>query len=265
MPNHIALRIDGDIAHVTLDRPEKLNSLSIDMLQELVRVAGELRRNRDIRAVVLSGNGDVFSSGIDVNALSGGVSALRYFLPIPFRGTNLFQEACWAWRRVPVPVVAVVHGRCYGAAIQLALAADFRFATPDCEFSVMEAKWGLVPDMSGSATLAEVVGIDRAKLLTMTADVVDGLTAERYGLITATAADPHAAALDLITRIGKRSPDAVAGAKRLLNAAFSSSPLHAFAIERRTQLRLLVGRNSAVARKAGMQKVLPKFGPRQLG
>ena len=113
-------------------------------------------------------------------------------MPSPFRGTNKFQEACWAWRRLPVPVIAAVDGHCYGGGLQLALAADFRFATPESEWSVLEARWGLIPDMSGIQALKELVGIDTAKRLTMTAQMLSGKEARDLGLVTELAADPEA-------------------------------------------------------------------------
>ena len=112
------------------------------------------------------------------------------FVPRPWRGTNTFQEACWAWRRLPVPVIAAVHGHCLGGGLQIALAADFRFATPDSRWSVLEGKWGIIPDMSGIRSMAELVGIDVAKQLTMTAEVISGKEARELGLVTGLDADP---------------------------------------------------------------------------
>lgn len=241
MSNNVSLTFEGNRAYVTLDRPEKHNGLTIEMLNELVRVAGKIKNRSDIRAVILSGNGPSFSSGLDVaKAMSNPLAIVPNFVPLPWRGTNTFQEACWAWRRLPQPVIAVVHGRCYGGALQLALAADFRFVTPDSEFSVMEAKHGLIPDMSGAATLSRLVGIDQALLLTMTADPVDAAYAQRIGLVTEIAADPRAEAEKLADRIATRSPHAVASAKRLFDRSWEASLRRTFAIERATQLPLIL-------------------------
>lgn len=241
MSNNVSLTFEGNRAYVTLDRPEKHNGLTIEMLNELVRVAGKIKNRSDIRAVILSGNGPSFSSGLDIaKAMSNPLAIVPNFVPLPWRGTNTFQEACWAWRRLPQPVIAVVHGRCYGGALQLALAADFRFVTPDSEFSVMEAKHGLIPDMSGAATLSRLVGIDQALLLTMTADPVDAAYAQRIGLVTEIAADPRAEAEKLADRIATRSPHAVASAKRLFDRSWEASLRRTFAIERATQLPLIL-------------------------
>ncbi|MEV6770616.1 crotonase/enoyl-CoA hydratase family protein [Nocardia sp. NPDC051030] len=239
--NYVALTVEGDRAYVTLDRPDKHNGLTIDMMRELVRVAGIIEGRKDIRTVILSGNGPSFSSGLDVaKTMSDPLAVVRAFIPLPWKGTNVFQEACWAWRRLPQPVIAVVHGRCYGGGLQIALAADFRFTTPDSEFCVMEAKHGLIPDMTGAETLSRLVGIDQALLLTMTADPVDAAHAERIGLVTEVTADPMAAAEKLADRIAARSPHAVASAKKMFDKSWHSSVRRTLAVERATQLPLII-------------------------
>ncbi|WP_433209389.1 crotonase/enoyl-CoA hydratase family protein [Nocardia sp. CA-107356] len=237
----MALRFDSDRAYVTLNRPDKHNGLTINMLRDLVTAAHTIAGHKDVRAVILSGNGPSFSSGLDIAETTGDpLAVVRNFIPLPWRGTNTFQEACWAWRRLSVPVIAAVHGRCYGGGLQIALAADVRFATPDAEFSVMEAKHGLVPDMTGAATLSRLIGVDKALLLTMTADTVDAAYAERIGLVTEVTADPVAAAEKLAARIATRSPHAVAGAKQLFDRSWHASARRTFAIERATQLPLVL-------------------------
>ncbi|MFG3616618.1 crotonase/enoyl-CoA hydratase family protein [Nocardia sp. NPDC047654] len=241
MGSNIAVRFDDHRAYVTLDRPDKHNGLTIDMLRELVASAKLVARRGDVRAVILSGKGPSFSSGLDVAAAtSDPLAIIRNFVPLPWRGTNAFQEACWAWRRLPVPVIAAVHGRCFGGGLQLALAADIRFATPDAEFSVMETKHGLVPDMTGAATLSRLIGIDKALLLTMTADTVDAAYAAEIGLVTELTADPVAEAEKLADQISTRSPHAVASAKRLFDKSWQASPRRTFAIERAAQLPLIL-------------------------
>ncbi|MFE2998469.1 crotonase/enoyl-CoA hydratase family protein [Nocardia sp. NPDC059246] len=241
MSHNVSLTFDGDRAYVALDRPDKHNGLTIDMLNELVRVAGIIGKRSDIRAVILSGNGPSFSSGLDIaKAMGNPLDVVRNFVPLPWRGTNTFQEACWAWRRLPQPVIAVVHGRCYGGGLQIALAADFRFVTPDSEFAVMEAKHGLIPDMTGAATLSRLIGLDQALLLTMTADPVDAAYAARIGLVTEVTADPRAAAEKLADRIAARSPQAVASAKKLFDRSWHASVRRTLAVERATQLPLIL-------------------------
>ncbi|WP_280233861.1 crotonase/enoyl-CoA hydratase family protein [Nocardia cyriacigeorgica] len=243
MGSYIAVRFDGDRAYVTLDRPDKHNGLTVEMLHGLIEAAHTVADHRDVRAVILSGNGPSFSSGLDIAGATGDPLAIvRNFIPRPWRGTNTFQEACWVWRRLPVPVIAVVHGRCYGGGLQLALAADVRFGTPESEYSVMEVEHGLIPDMTGTATLAKLVGADQALLLAMTADTVDAAYADRIGLITEVSADPMADAGKLADRIAARPPRAVATAKRLVDRAWHAPPRRAFALERAAQLPLIVRR-----------------------
>ena len=187
---------------------------------------------------------------------------MQAFVPRPWRGTNTFQEACWAWRRLPVPVIAAVQGHCYGGGLQIALAADFRIATPDSEWSVLEGRWGIIPDMTGVRSLAELVGIDTAKRLTMTAQMFSGKEANDLGLVTELAADPEAAATDLARELATRSPDQLAAAKRLFNDTWTASPRRTFARERVEQLFLLFNANTRAAREAATRKVAPQFGPR---
>jgi enoyl-CoA hydratase/carnithine racemase len=254
--------VDG-IAHVRLTRPDKLNALTLQTLGELIATARELRGDRTLRAVVISGDGASFCAGLDfASALKSPAGILKAFVPLPWRGTNAFQEACWAWRRLPVPVIAAVHGHCYGGGLQLALAADFRVATPESQWSVLEARWGLVPDMSGVRSLVELVGIDTAKRLTMTAQMLSGKEAADLGLVTELAADPVAAATDLARDIAQRSPDSVAAAKRLFNRSWTASPRATFARERAEQIVLLALANTKAAREAAFRKVAPQFGPR---
>ncbi|MEU6562253.1 crotonase/enoyl-CoA hydratase family protein [Nocardia nova] len=239
--SNVSLTFDGDRAYVELDRPDKHNGLTIEMLNDLVRVARTIGRRDDIRAVILAGNGPSFSSGLDIAKATGDpLSIVRNFLPIPWLGTNTFQEACWAWRRLPQPVIAAVHGHCFGGGLQLALAADFRFAAPDSDFAVMEVAHGLIPDMSGAVTLSRLVGVDKALLLTVTADPIDAAEAERIGLITRVSNDPRTEAEKLAERIAARPAVAVAAAKRLFERSWTAGTRRTLGIERATQIPLLV-------------------------
>lgn len=249
---------DG-IAHVRLNRPDKLNALTLDTLEELILTARQLRTDRTLRAVVISGEGTSFCAGLDFATVlkdRGGI--VKSFLPRP-RGTNSFQEACWAWRRLPVPVIAAVEGHCLGGGLQIALAADFRIATADSQWSVLEGRWGLIPDMSGIASLKQLLGIDRAKLLTMTARKFSGEEALDLGLVTRLDADPIAAAHELARELATRSPDQLAAAKRLFDDTWTASLRRTFSRERFEQLRLLASKNTAAAQKAAFKKEAPEY------
>ncbi|MEV6063843.1 crotonase/enoyl-CoA hydratase family protein [Nocardia asteroides] len=241
MGDHLTTRFDSDRAYITLNRPGKHNGLTLEMLRDLVTAARKVAERKETRVVIVSGNGPSFSSGLDIAAATRDPLAIvREFLPRPWRGTNTFQEACWAWRRLDVPVIAAVHGRCFGGGLQLALAADFRIAAPTAEFSVMEAAHGLIPDMSGAVSLSQLIGIDQALLLTMTADLVDAAEARRIGLITDLAEDPLAAAETLADRVTARDPRAVAAAKRLFDRSWQRNSRATFAAERAAQVPLLL-------------------------
>lgn len=260
----VLTEIDGPLARVWLNRPDKLNGLDLDVLEELTKAARALRTDREIRAIVIEGKGSSFSAGLDFAAVSDDskLRVLGMLLPNPLRGSNGFQECFWAWRKVPVPVIAVTRGHVFGAGIQLALACDFRFTTPDAQWSVLEAKWGLVPDMSGTVSLVELVGADVAKRLVMTGEVISGEQAYDLGLATGVAADPNKLADELIAAIVARSPDSVAASKALLNRVRRGGVRAAFRRELVAQLVLLRSRNAAIARKAGRTGEPPEFGPR---
>jgi enoyl-CoA hydratase/carnithine racemase len=263
MPSPVTCRTSGGVAHVRLDRPEKLNALTLDTLEALVATARSLAADRRLRGVVIAGEGESFCAGLDfATVLQDPPRVARSFVPLPWRGTNLFQEACWAWRRLPVPVVAAVHGHCYGGGLQIALAADLRMTTADARWSVLEARWGLVPDMSGVHALKQQVGIDVAKRLTMTGEVVDGTRAVELGLASEVQADPVGAAEAFLEEVATRSPDSVAATKRLFERTWTSGARRTFARERLEQARLLASRNTRVAREAAMRRATPEFGPR---
>jgi enoyl-CoA hydratase/carnithine racemase len=263
MPTHVSVEVNGPVAQVTLDRPDKLNGLTLEMLGELRGAARSLARDRSLRAVVLKGAGESFCAGLDfAQATKQPARIARLFTPNPLRGTNGFQEACWAWRRVPVPVIAEIHGHCYGGGVQLALAADFRFTTPDAEWSVLEGKWGLIPDMSGIKSLGELVGIDTAKRLTMTAEMFSGSHAHEIGLASGVADDPSTLTADLVGQLLPRSPDALAAGKRAFNKSWGAGARTTFRQERRRQLGVLLGKNARIALAASLKKQPPDYQPR---
>ncbi len=240
------------VAQVRLNRPDKLNALTLPMLHDLVATSRALRADHELRAVVLAGEGRAFCAGLDVAAtFTDRAGIARAFVPHPWRGTNVFQEAVWGWRRLRVPVLAVVHGHCLGGGLQIALGADVRFTTPDARWSVLEGRWGLIPDMTGVHALSEQVGLDVAKRLTMTAESLTGAEAQRLGLATQCADDPYAAALQLVAELADRSPQAVAEAKALFDTTWSRAARRTFAQERRAQLRLLLGPDVRARLRAG--------------
>jgi enoyl-CoA hydratase/carnithine racemase len=262
MSERVHVEVRDQIAYVTRARPEKYNGLDMPMMRALAATPKQLKANRDIRAVILSGEGTAFCAGLDFASVGKDQREFTLAgLKVPGQ-LNLFQKACWAWRELPVPVIAVLHGYCYGGGMQLALAADFRIATPDCELSIMEGKWGLIPDMTGSVTLRELLPMDVVKRLTMTAETFSGERARELGLVTEVSDEPLKAAEALAAELLTRSPDALAATKTLLHRTWSRAPRWAFWTETVLQARLLNGANHKILRAANKARELPQYARR---
>lgn len=240
----ITLEIDNNIAIVRLNRADKHNAIDMAMFQALDQVSKKLRKNKAIRAVFLCGNGEDFCSGLDVksvlNEKSNILKLLFKFIP---GSSNLAQRVSTNWRKIPVPVIAIIQGRCWGGGLQIALGADFRITTPDASFSIMEAKWGLIPDMGANLALRELVNIDVAKQLAMTGQVIDAEQALGYGLISQVAEAPYQAAQQFIKPFTERSPDAVAAVKKLYNNNWHKKSWHMLAKESWYQIKVILGKN----------------------
>lgn len=237
------LTMEGEVAQVRLNRPEKRNALDLEMFQAIAAVQKRLRRNRELRAVVLSGAGVDFCSGLDVKSAMhdrrGMVRLLWKWLPWQ---ANLAQRVSVGWRELPAPVIAAIQGRCWGGGLQIALGADFRIASPDASLSVMESKWGLIPDMGGTLALRELLARDQAMMLAMTAEEVSGERALELGLVTALNDDPLATAGAFAAQLAGRTSAAVQGVKRLYRKSWSGSPGAALARESAYQVRILARR-----------------------
>ncbi len=251
----VRIVVEARVAHVILSRPDKHNGMDMPMLQAVITAANTLKRNRDIRAVILRGEGPSFCAGLDFKTvMSKPTKAALAYSQLWWPTRNDFQSWSMAWRELGVPVIAAIHGNCFGAGIQLALGADIRIATADAKISIMESKWGLVPDMGGVALMRDVLRQDDAKELTFTGRIISGEVAEALGLVTHTAEDPVAAALELATEIATRSPDATAAAKHLLHEGWHGSDDAALSAERRWQRRVMGGKNQRLAVKNNMSK-----------
>lgn len=246
--DRVEVESDDAIAHVRLSRPDKHNGMDFDLLAGVNAACRSLRRARRVRAVLLYGEGPSFCAGLDFKTvLSRPVAAAAGYARLWKPTRNDFQAWSMAWRELPVPVIAAIHGNCFGAGLQLALGADIRIAAPDARLSVMESKWGLVPDMGGAALLRELVPLDVAKELVFTGRVLDGSQARQLGLVTRVEADPLAAARQLAEEIATRSPDAVAAGKRLLQDAWHVQEADALGFERQWQRRLMGRANQRIA------------------
>lgn len=230
------------IAHVRLTRSDKMNAVDQEMITAVI-AAGEEIAASDARVVVISGEGKAFCAGIDISGLSGmiGKDPAELLMPRTHGDgtTNQWQEFAMVWARMDIPVIAAVHGVCFGAGIQLALGADIRIASPDAQFAVMEMKWGIVPDMGGMVLLPKLVRSDVLRRMTYTAEPVGAAQAERWGLVTELADDPLAAAQKLAETIAGKSPSAIRAAKRLIAVAETSDAKTVLDAESREQVALM--------------------------
>jgi enoyl-CoA hydratase/carnithine racemase len=256
----VAIEIADHVAVVTLTRPEKHNALDIAMFEAISAAAERLAGEPGVRAVVLHGDGPSFCSGLDVAGVMANQPGSDDLMA-PLRGSvpNWFQRPVYRWIELPVPVIAAIHGYCLGGGLQIALAADVRFATPDARMSVLEVKWGLIPDMAITRTLPRLVGIDVAKELAFTGRMLSGSEACELGVVTHVAEDPLAAARTLAAEIAGRSPDAVRAMKRLFDQSWTGSPEETLRLEADLQLGLIGTPNQLAAVAAGMAKQPAEF------
>jgi enoyl-CoA hydratase/carnithine racemase len=254
----VSVTVEAGIASVRLNRPGKLNAIDHAMFTALSEASAAVAARADARVVVLSGSGRGFCAGLDIASLAGG--GMPGSIEERTHGiANLWQHAVWGWRELPVPVIAAVHGVAFGGGLQIALAADIRIVAPDARLAVMEARWGLVPDMAGIALLRGVVREDVARELTYTARQVSGTEAAALGLATRTADDPYAAAMALAAQVAAASPRAVRGAKRLFGLAQDAAAAEILLAESREQQALLAGPDLAETIAAQAEGRAPRF------
>lgn len=257
--DRVNLSIDeSGIAFVTLNRPDKLNALDMAMFKALDKTITKISENKKVRVVILSANGDDFCSGLDIKSvLKSSSSAIKLlFKWLPFQA-NLAQRISYRWRKLNVPVIAAIHGRCWGGGMQLALGADFRIAKADSSISIMEAKWGLIPDMGGNAPLTQLIPIDLAKKLVMTAEVFSGQQGKEYGLITDVSDDPVIEAKHLASKLLQTSPDVIAASKDMFNQHWHHGERRFLAGETWRQIKIILGKNQKIAVKRASGKDIP--------
>jgi len=256
----VQLTFQDGIAQVLLNRPSKHNSLDMELIESLLEVLTSLQSYRGLRAIILAGSGDSFCSGLDVSGVMADPKNIQFLLS----GTdghphNKVQHLALGWRSLAVPVIAAIKGYCYGGGLQIALGADFRIAHPEARLSVMEARWGIIPDMGLSVTARGCVREDVLLRLTLTAEVLSGEQAKQEGLVTEVAEDPMARAQELAEIFVQRSPDMVKASKRLLRDSYTQTDDERLAMEEKLQKRLLGTPNQMEAVMANLQKRAPEF------
>ena len=259
MQDRVTVSLARGIADVRLNRPDKMNALDNAMFEALVETGRGLCAERGLRAVVLSGEGRAFCAGLDVASFLGGGGGRSLFERGAGSPANFAQRAAWVWTELPVPVIAAIHGVAFGGGLQIALAADIRFVAPDARLSVMEIKWGLIPDMSGSQTLRRLVRLDVAKELTFTGRVVSGNEAAALGLATHVSDTPREAALELAREIASKSPSAIRAGKQLLDTSGVVDVETGLRLEERLQSALFGKPNQIEAVRANAEKREPRF------
>jgi enoyl-CoA hydratase/carnithine racemase len=267
MEERVSITISEGVADVRLVRADKMNALDQPMFEALVAATERLSKEKGVRAVVLSGEGRAFCAGLDMgrfaamkekggNGIPGGEN--RDLTKRTHGQANFPQQAVWGWRQLPVPVIAAVHGVAFGGGFQLSLGADMRFLSPDARMSIMEIKWGLVPDMAGTPVLASLVRDDILRDLTYTGRIFSAQEALTYGLATRICDDPRAAALEAAREIAGKSPDAIRAAKRLLNN-LSVDPAPALLAESVEQQKLIGSANQTEAVRSNLEKRAARY------
>jgi enoyl-CoA hydratase/carnithine racemase len=269
--DRISISITDGVADVRMARPDKLNALDPAMFEGLTQAGRALADDPSVRVVVLSGEGRAFCAGLDMGSFQrmagsdsdrpGGErpSAASLVARDESGPANRAQLAAWIWQEIPAPVIGAIHGVAYGGGTQIALGCDIRFIAPDARMSVMEVKWGLIPDMAISQTLRHVGRLDVAKELTYTGRIISGAEAVELGLATHLADDPLAAATELAREIASKSPDAIRAAKRLFNTAVNSGVREGLELEEQLQLSLMGTPNQVEAVMSNFEKRDARF------
>ena len=265
MSELVTIEVDAGVADVRLNRPDKYNALSPEMFNAIIAAGEKLGASREVRAVVISGNGAGFCAGLDMTSMrglgsnqsgGGGGGLLRRDAEHP---DNHAQRPALVWKRVAVPVICAVHGVAYGGGMQIALGADIRIAAPDAKMSVMEIKWGLIPDMGITQSLRDLVPLDVAKELTWTGRVLSGVEAKELGLVTYVDANPLERARSIAREIAGKNPDAIRRGKALLERSWRALPREGLELEAKLQMELIGSANQAEAVKANFEKRAPNF------
>lgn len=259
--DRIELEIDQHVAVVRFNRPEKMNALDMVTFSAILEAQETISADPDIRAVVLSARGEHFCAGLDVQAVMSDPSAIETLLsksPDKSWAGNYVQQAAIGWQQLEVPVVAALNGYVFGGGLQIAAGADFRIAHPQSQWSIMEIRWGIIPDMGISVTAAGTCNPDQLKLMAMTGQRISGEEAYNSGLVTQLASHPESAAIEIARTIASNNPDAVKAVKTLFNTDHATAE-DSLQQEENLQKTLLFSANQLEAVQANIQKRTPEF------
>ena len=261
----VSVKIDAQgVADVALARPEKMNALDASMFEAIAQTLARLGEEPGLRAVVLHGEGRAFCAGLDMASFESmgkatSSAAMRDLVTRSHGTCNLFQHVAWGWRELPVPVIAAVHGVAFGGGLQIALGADVRLVTADLKMSVMEVKWGLVPDMAGCVLMNQLARTDVVRELTFTGRTFTGSEAVALGLATRVSADPLAEARELARQIALQNPDTTRANKRLLGRALTAGEKEVLLAESVEQQRLIGSPNQIESVRAAIENRPARF------
>jgi enoyl-CoA hydratase/carnithine racemase len=264
MTELVTISIEGHVADVRFNRPEKYNALSIEMIMAISNTLSRLTTESTVRVVVVSGEGKGFCAGLDFENFAAMQSKEGMKIPnladrYENRITNIFQYIAYGWKQLPMPVIAAIHGVAIGGGCQIALGADIRLCTPGAKLSIMEMNWGLIPDMSASQTLRDLVSIDVAKELIFTGKFISGEEAARLKLVTRVCEKPYEEAMVLAKEIASKNPDAIRAAKKLLNEVWHGDPARGLLMESELEMTLFMTPNQLEAISANFAKRTPIF------
>ncbi len=256
----VQIEVTDGVADVRMVRGGKHNGLDMPMFEALHAAIDQLGESSDVRVAVLSGEGPSFCAGLDfASFMASGMSPGEMIDRVDGDVANFAQRVAFGWRQLAMPVIGALHGNCLGGGLQIALGTDIRIAAPSVRMSVMEIKYGLIPDMSITQTISKLTRIDVAKELTFTGRVVEGEEAFELGLVTRLADDPLAAARELATEIASKSPDAIRAGKRLLNESWLAGPEEGLALEAEEQRALIGSPNQIAAVQAALSGQPARF------
>ena len=262
MNNRVITNIKEGVAEVELNRSDKHNALDHKMFESIIEVGDQLAKDSSIRAVILHGAGKSFCAGIDLSMFAEeGLTSNHPERMKPRKSSlsNYYQSAAYVWREIHVPVIVALHGAVYGGGLQIALGADIRYAAKNTLLSVMEIKWGIIPDMGITTSLPNLMRMDKALEMAMTADIKDASEALQLGLITAIKDNPLDQARELAKKISNKSPDAIRSIKRLFYEAWLKDDQFSLALEAELQQKVMTEPNHMEAAKSTLTKSKPKF------
>jgi enoyl-CoA hydratase/carnithine racemase len=258
--DRVDVTIEGHVAHVQLNRPDKMNALDPAMFAAIVEAGQSLYEAKGVRCVVLSGVGRSFCAGLDLSSMGNTERWKEAPLTERTHGNcNSSQLAAMIWRKLPMPVIGAIHGVCFGGGLQIASGPEIRFVAPDARMAVMESKWGLVPDMGGYVLWKGCVRDDVLRELTYTHREFNGEEAARFGFATHVDPNPLERAMALAQEIASKSPTAIRKAKAISNHWYDSTEDQILLAESRANHELMFSPNQMESVAAGMAKRKGEF------